>query len=94
MRGPVVYCIEATDNGPRLFDCMVDVNPVVTEEPDAEFGMPVLKVSGWQRPAPEGDWLYRPVSGAPEAKTLIFVPYYTFANRGESDMRVWIPLKY
>lgn len=92
MRGPVVYCIEAKDNGERLFDCLIDANPAAVLEDSADYLMPVIRAKGWQRPAPEGDWLYRPFTGELEEKTLTLIPYYAFSNRGESDMRVWLPV--
>ena len=94
MRGPVVYCIEAKDNGERIFDCMIDVNPGAMVEYNEEYRMPVIRAKGWKRPAPEGEWLYRPLTGKLEQTELVLIPYYTFSNRGESDMRVWIPVRY
>lgn len=94
MRGPVVYCVEAVDNGERLFDCMVDAELSASEVPSEEFLLPVIKAKGWQRRAPESNWLYRPFTGKLVQKELTFIPYYAFANRGETDMRVWIPVKY
>lgn len=94
MRGPVVYCIEAKDNGERIFDCMIDANPNAMVEDNEEYHMPVIRAKGWKRPAPEGEWLYRPLAGSLEQVELMLIPYYTFSNRGESDMRVWIPVRY
>ena len=94
MYGPLVYCMESADNGERLFDCLIDANLSAVTENSSLYHMPVIKVRGWQHPAPEGEWLYRPFSGALCEKTLTFIPYYAFANRGESDMRVWIPVCY
>ena len=93
MRGPVVYCLEAKDNGERLFDCRIDAACETELEYSPDYLMPVIKAKGWQRPAPEGDWLYRPYSGQLVEKTLTLIPYYAFSNRGESDMRVWIPVR-
>lgn len=39
-----------------------------------------------------GPPLYQPYSPQFSPCELTFIPYYTFANRGESDMRVWIPV--
>jgi len=94
MRGPVVYCLEAKDNGERIFDCMIDAEPEAVTEYHEEYRMPVVKAKGWKRPAPEGEWLYRPLTGKPQQTELTLIPYYTLANRGESDMRVWIPVRY
>ena len=93
MRGPVVYCMEGVDNGARLFDCLVDAKLETELIADSEFGMPMLAVKGWQRPEPAGDWLYRRFNPELIEKRLVFIPYYAFANRGESDMRVWVNVK-
>jgi len=92
-RGPVIYCMEEIDNGERLQDTYVDVSLNAETAFSAEFRMPVITVDGWHRPAPDGSWLYRPVQAELEKKRLKFIPYYAFANRGESDMQVWTLLK-
>jgi len=94
MRGPVVYCMESKDNGERIFDCMIDADPEAVAEYNETYHMPVVKAKGWKRPAPEGEWLYRPLAGKLEQTVLTLIPYYVLANRGESDMRVWIPVRY
>ena len=91
-RGPVVYCMEGVDNGGSLADIRLDPAGEVKETGDYG-GLPVLEARGWRRPAPQGEWLYRPYAGRYEEKKLTFIPYFAFANRGESDMRVWIPVR-
>ena len=93
MRGPVVYCMEGADNGKRIQDCLLDANAEFTETFSELYGMPVLTTGGFERPEPDGTWLYRRFRNELSPKTLTFIPYYAFANRGESDMRVWIPVK-
>ena len=93
MRGPVVYCMEGADNGKRIQDCLLDANAEFTETFSELYGMPVLTAGGFERPEPDGTWLYRRFRNELSPKTLMFIPYYAFANRGESDMRVWIPVK-
>ena len=94
MRGPVVYCLEGPDNGGHIFDCMIDAEPAARTEYNETYLMPVIRAKGWQRPAPEGEWLYRAFSGKLEPAELTLIPYYAMANRGVSDMRVWIPVRY
>lgn len=94
MRGPIVYCMEGADNGDRLFDCMIDAEPEISEAMDVSYNLPVLRVQGYQRAVPEDDWFYRPLKRSLISKTLTFIPYYAMANRSESDMRIWIPLHY
>ena len=39
----------------------------------------------------EQDLLYFPARASEkEGKKLTFIPYFAFANRGESDMLVWV----
>ncbi len=92
-RGPVVYCIEAADNGERIFDLRVDSELMAEEEYSEEMKMPVITARGWRRKAEKGRWLYRPVSGGMEETKIRFIPYYAYANRGESDMLVWVLMK-
>lgn len=93
MRGPVVYCMEGVDNGDRIQDCYLDANAEFTETASELYGMPVLTVDGFEHPEPDGNWLYRRFQNELKPRRLTLIPYYAFANRGESDMRVWIPVK-
>ena len=93
MRGPVVYCLEAVDNGERLQDVRIDMDMDAQIEYCEEYRMPVVTARGWRRRAEKGKWLYRPAKGDMEETRLRFIPYYAFANRGESDMQVWTLLK-
>ena len=88
MRGPLVYCIEGVDNGENL-DALSVVTPLVCEERYSdEFGAVCCEVGGVRR---TGDKLY---GGAEdyvcEPCSLKYIPYYAFANRGESSMKVWV----
>lgn len=88
--GPLVYCLEAVDNGEALFDLTVDPAGEAVVAPDAFCGANVITLPGF-RAAPSAEApLYRPLgSEKREAMPVRFVPYYAFANRGESDMTVW-----
>ena len=66
-------------------------------DPDAEIrvlpeklgGLPLLEAGGLI--VPEQQVLYAPYEKQETtACHLKFIPYYTFANRGEDDMMVWI----
>ncbi|MBQ2955912.1 MAG: glycoside hydrolase family 127 protein [Clostridia bacterium] len=92
-RGPVVYCIEAADNGERIQDIRVDAQLDAKVEYCDTVKMPVVIVRGWRRKAEAGSWLYRPVKAEMEEMRVKFIPYYAFANRGPSDMQVWNLLK-
>ncbi len=86
--GPIVYCAEAVDNGENIRDLSIgDVSDAeIVFEP--AYGCNVLYVDGFRRVP--GGALYR-VSGSERNKTRVrLIPYFAFANRGESEMAVWL----
>jgi DUF1680 family protein len=73
-RGPLVYCLESTDNpGVDIFACTVR-----PESLRYEFNPEILGGTGIIR----GETL----GGQP----LLFIPYHLWGNRGESAMTVWV----
>ena len=86
-RGPVVYCLEEKDNGPLAPLALTKEGPFVEVKSDLS-PLPFIEVQGAELSAE--DTYYRGECKA-EAKTLRFTPYFTFANRGETDMKVWVP---
>lgn len=95
MRGPVVYCLEEVDNGKDLHLLSLDVK-AEPEVKECEIGgtrVEGITLSGFrQEPVyMEGRGLYRVVKEIQKNPVkLQFVPYYTWANRGENEMRVWV----
>lgn len=112
-RGPIVYCLEETDNGPDLHRLLVDPlkQPVPYEMQILHEKVIALKAQGireMQPAEPEAevgncygnnytesgvriaDSLYREYR-VPETRQteLTYIPYYTWANRGENEMQVW-----
>ncbi|HEX2864295.1 MAG TPA: beta-L-arabinofuranosidase domain-containing protein, partial [Deinococcales bacterium] len=90
-RGPLVYCLESVDN-PALDDLAIEPEGGSVEfDPDLLGGVGVLNVPARRDEA--GAWggaLYRfsPPPAAPA--TVRAVPYSVWANRGDSQMRVWL----
>lgn len=90
-RGPVVYCVEETDNGGNLAALRLPRTAQLRVCPggDARLGgVPVLQAEAL-RLLP-GDTLYRDEPPAQQETTLTAVPYYTWGNRGPGGMRVWV----
>ena len=82
-RGPLMYCLEWKDNGGKVSDISlpagVKLQPVVQ---DRELGrITVLKGEGLRKDS---------ISGATRAVPVTMIPYYTWANRGEGEMTVWM----
>lgn len=93
MRGPLVYCFEGADNG-SVRDLRLDRSavPAVGEfEPELLGGTVRLTAKAYRASDCEG--LY---SSEPETLTpceAAAIPYYTWGNRGENEMRVWLNVK-
>ncbi len=97
-RGPITYCLEEADNGSNLHLLTLDADSAATEPAVVSgqtiAGEPVLAVSlkGWREELPaEGSGLYQPLTRPNRTPTTLrFIPYYTWANRGENEMSVWV----
>jgi DUF1680 family protein len=98
-RGPVVYCLEETDNGSNLRDIAISLNELPQARYDASLlgGITVLEGSGYRSQI--GDWkdqLYRradtrqDVQQSKERIRIRAVPYYIWGNRNPGEMLVWI----
>ncbi|MGN0552075.1 MAG: glycoside hydrolase family 127 protein [Oscillospiraceae bacterium] len=90
MRGPLVYCFEGVDNG-KVSELRIDRSavPEVGEfDPDFLGGTTKLTVKA-ERITDCGDlYTSEPEQCVPCEATA--VPYYTWGNRGENEMRVWM----
>lgn len=94
-RGPITYCLEEADNGSDLHLLTLDWNAPAQVRDFTVCGEPVKEIlmQGFkedkEKEAPQR--LYRPVQTAEKSPvTLRFIPYYTWANRGENEMSVWV----
>ncbi|MBQ7298419.1 MAG: glycoside hydrolase family 127 protein, partial [Clostridia bacterium] len=91
--GPVVYCMEGVDNCGDIFALSIDPKTAFALTPDDYFGMPRITADGFYKV--DNNQLYTTIDAVKyEPRKLNFIPYYAMENRGETDMQVWIPLKY
>lgn len=86
--GPVVYCLEGIDNGKELYRFCIDGKTEFEIKFDEFFGANVIEASGYEI-IPQSA-LYMSAGEQYAEKTLKFIPYFGFANRGETDMIVWV----
>lgn len=89
MRGPVLYCAEGMDNPHLLHSYRVTPNAGVSESYDPYFGLMTLTVEACHLYRDDGT-LYANHPPKRESAVLKLIPYNCFANRGESDMLVWL----
>lgn len=93
MRGPLVYCMEETDNGRGLSRCFLKTgaDAKVTAYDELLEGMVKIHVKGSRLVYAETDSLYMPCSRRQEEETeLCLIPYFLWANREAGEMLVWI----
>lgn len=89
-RGPVVYCAEEVDNGANLHALLVDCAKLQDAELvyDEAFHGYSVETAGFREMPFEG--LYAPKADRRVSQKLRLIPYFSFANREECDMLVWL----
>jgi len=93
-RGPLVYCLEEADNGANLHNLSLPENSAFRVfEGKGIFAHKMLiqaEGSGYHAKDTDALWQYdrSPVQRQPQ--TLTFIPWFSWANRGEGEMRIWV----
>lgn len=94
VKGPLVYCLEETDNGENLASMYVDLESGLEEEwrGDILDGVMTVKAKGKQLDISRWDKerLYMTKPAGMKEKELIFVPYANWGNREQGEMAVWV----
>jgi DUF1680 family protein len=90
--GPLVYCLEGADNGPLLRNVMVNAYLETEVEYDDYFGANVIYTEGFRVKETASLYSIRGDGVEVVPARLEFIPYYAFANRGESEMIVWFDI--
>lgn len=87
-RGPLVYCVEGIDNKGLTWSIVVPDKATFTTQSLQILDEPVIAIRAnlsVAQPAADG----QSVQLSPHPVTAI--PYYAWANRGNSPMQVWLP---
>ena len=89
-RGPLVYCVEGVDNDKQAWNMVVPANTAFQVNYDKSLlnGVVTLKAE-----VPAVSISADGLSAATQKKTITAIPYYAWANRGKSQMQVWLPTK-
>lgn len=89
-RGPLVYCVEGADNKGKAWNILLPQNPT--------FSVVEYRVLDEKVMAIQADMMV--ITGSEdgmnlvsESKIITAIPYYTWANRGQNEMQVWLPTK-
>lgn len=100
-RGPVIYCLEETDNSTNLRDLALSLSELPQARYEASLLSGIIVLEGIANRSSHQKWegrLYRhaDVGQNDEAKELVTfraVPYYAWGNRAPGEMLVWIRKK-
>ena len=93
-RGPVVYCLESADlPNQNVFDVVIPsvikLQPVPMKIADGN----VIALTGQAKLLQNSNWknsLYKEINTNTKPVTIKLIPYYAWANRGKTDMSVWL----
>ncbi|MDR2590400.1 MAG: glycoside hydrolase family 127 protein, partial [Oscillospiraceae bacterium] len=91
MYGPLVYCFEECDNGADLSALRLPRDSEIrfVKKHVNQIGeIVVLETEGLR--AKSSDALYSSTPPSKEKTTLTAIPYYTWGNRCQGGMRVWL----
>ena len=97
-RGPIVYCLESVDlpKGVKPLDVSLSANTKLRARFDQRLLGGVVVLEGTTLARTNANWsgqLYRELKPAKTTPIkLRLIPYSLWANRGESEMSVWLPL--
>ena len=87
-RGPLIYCAEWVDNNGKTSNIILPETTTFSTEPKQPLlnsitvlsaELPVLSIN------PNGQEV------STSKRKVTFIPYYSWANRGEGEMIVWFP---
>lgn len=87
-RGPMIYCVEGTDNAGKAVNIVLPKNSPLTTATQTVLSEPVVAI--------QGDATVLTISAdgddvKSEKKKITAIPYYTWNNRGAGQMLVWLP---
>lgn len=95
-RGPIVYCLESADlPGQNIFDILLPASVKWQTQPMKIGNGKMMALVGEARSQQNNNWnkgLYRELNLATRPVKIKLIPYYAWANRGKTDMTVWLPL--
>jgi len=97
-KGPIVYCLESTDlsEGQAMADIVVPAKTVWQPKPMKIANEEIVALQGIVHLQQHQQWkntLYQELNNNYKPITIKLIPYFAWANRGKSDMSVWLPVR-
>jgi DUF1680 family protein len=95
-RGPIVYCLEGTDlTNVNVHDIQIPSSIQFTTTKKQIYKAQLVALNGTAKSITKQHWsktLYQPLNRQSKDVHIQLIPYFAWANRGNSDMTVWLPL--
>jgi len=95
-RGPVVYCLESSDlPQENIFNVVIPAGIKFSSTAMKVDNGNIMALTGEARLLESSKWkntLYSEVNTTTKPIKIKLIPYYAWANRGKTDMTVWMPL--
>ena len=88
-RGPLVYCAEGIDNKTEITGLFIKKNSGIIKTKELENGITTLIVRGARQENTEDLYLDEEPNLIEE--DIIMRPYYSWGNRGLTQMKIWFP---
>lgn len=93
----MVYCLESVDlpEGATVERVLIPASASIQDAalPQPWADVPALRMAALLAPPGDAEALYAPLSTeAPSAVGVLLIPYAFWANRGPSEMSVWLNL--
>lgn len=95
-RGPLVYCLEQADNGEQLHNLQLprDARFSAVEGKGIFARKILLQAPGYKQTAKDAEnqalWHYDRAPSSRQPQVLTFIPWFSWANRDEGEMRIWV----
>lgn len=89
-RGPIVYCLEGVDNNNFYGNMSIPDEAILTTTFDKNTlnGIEIIRGEGVLSPtSKEG------VAAPSKKQSFVAIPYYSWSNRGTTQMEIWLPRK-
>lgn len=87
-RGPMLYCVEGVDNDGAAWNVIMPEDVRLAPQTHQILNEKVIALKGT---APVLVTSRDGKSAQTELRTVTAIPYYAWANRGKSEMQVWLP---
>ncbi len=95
-RGPIEYCLESADLPMQnVFNIVIPSGIKFQPVPMKIDKGNVMALTGEARLLQNSNWknsLYKELNTTTKPINIKLIPYYAWANRGQTDMTVWLPL--